>query len=262
MRLLPPSNVPQRVTCFSIRLPSAKTSSVSVCERMMGRYAELFEEFQMAVSWGLSDLTGDPLVPQLLSGQISHEIALYPQGDERDSQAGGDLARTDLQRHLSIAKAAGLEITSLMLPGGAPPARLDALVRAGICMVVRDHVATGRRRVRHPIRTLRFGLWEMQASFLFAEDSGRTGGLAIRRRIDRAMSGGGLCHVVLGDLVSGDRQSLRSLERLLQHVARRRDDGQLQVRTISQIAAQLPHRRSTPAAQSILRAPAPHSRAA
>jgi hypothetical protein len=49
---------------------------------------------------------------------------------------------------------------------------------------------------------------------------------------------------------------------LMQHVARRRDEGQLQVQTISQIVVQLPSRRSSRGAQSILRGTSSMSRAA
>jgi hypothetical protein len=129
----------------------------------------------------------------------------------------------------------------------------DTLVRAGICMVVSDRVAAIGRDSNHPIHTLRFGLWQMQVSLVLAAEAGRPGGFAVRRRFDRAMSSGGLCHVAVGEVPGAERQSLRPLENLLQHVARRRDDRQLGVQTISQIAIQLPSRRSSRAAQSILR---------
>jgi hypothetical protein len=262
MRLLPPSNVPQRVTCFSLSLPSRDVVNAATANRLIERYVQLFGEFQIPVIWGLDDLTAHDTIYHLQASQLPHEFALCCDADWTSSTTSSENVRRRLQRHLSTARTAGLDIATLMLRGRMRFDRWDAFVRGGIRMVVSDRVAPADGREKHPIKTLRFGLWEMQASLVLADEGGRRSGLAMRRQIDRAMTGGGLCHVVLGELLSADRQSLRPLERLLQHVARRRDEGQLQVQTISQIVVQLPSRRSSRCAQSILRSKSSISRAA
>ncbi|MDH3716710.1 MAG: hypothetical protein OES79_01190 [Planctomycetota bacterium] len=262
MRLLPPSNVPQCVICFSISLPSRDAINAATRNRVIERYLQLFGEFQIPVSWGLGDLTAHDTVHHLRASDLPHEIALWSDADWTSPTTSSENVRRHLQRQLSTAQTAGLDIATLMLRGGMRFDRWDALVRGGISMVVSDRVASADRRVKHPIKTLRFGLWEMQASLVLSDEGGRRSGFVMRRQIDRAMSGGGLCHVVLDDVLNADRQSLRTLESLLQHVACRRNDGLLQVQTISQIAVQLPSRRSSRCAQSILRGKSSISRAA
>ncbi|NIP87016.1 MAG: hypothetical protein GTO03_16200 [Planctomycetales bacterium] len=264
MRLLPPSNVPPRVTCFSICLPSHPANQAGARERVIERYLELFDEFEIPVTWGLVDPTNRDRVAQLRSRPLAHEIALYHQADPQGARTGRQAAAVPWPRQVSAAKGAGCEVVTLVCRGPSDQDRGESLtdwcgglVRAGIRMVVRDRITSTNRYANHPIKTLRYGLWEMESSLVMGDERMRAGGLGLRRRVDRAMSAGGLCHVALGEAVTADRQVLRPLERLFRHVARRRQERQLEVQTISQVALQLPRRRSGRPAQSILRRPSP-----
>jgi hypothetical protein len=259
MRLLPPSTIPQRVVCLSVAVPDKKAAGTAVWKRAIQRYVGLFDEFGIPATWGITDLASTN-ADQFAAA--SHELALCGDATWIQAEHGRKVMRSHLQRQLSAATSNRLDIRTLIMRDTMVSTDFEVLVRAGISMVASDQSAAGGRRANHPIQTLRFGLWEMQASLLVPERAGMISGFSMRRRIDRIISAGGVCHVALTVSADADRPTLRTLEGLLRHVARRRDDADLEVLSFSQIAAQLPSRRSSQSAHSILRADDAVARAA
>ena len=114
----------------------------------------------------------------------------------------------------------------------------------------------GRAAVRAPL-PLRFGLWSFATHAVLP---GRRTWLASRvrpliRLVDAAAARHEVCHFSLPllALTGGGRSGLTAIEKLLRHVARRREQGTLDVLTLSATAQRLTGTRQAIPARSILR---------
>ncbi|HVX13897.1 MAG TPA: hypothetical protein VHC22_22125 [Pirellulales bacterium] len=216
-------------------------------------------EAEIPVTWGINADQVENVRPRP-DGRESDDVALVAHAD----WAGANRrAFTDgLKESLARLDAAGLHPAALVLRQGAIGAHDDLLVKYGIQMVCVSESRTQGQTVRGwwprlrssvpptPVRTLRWGLWEVAAGI----DLDRDGVRGAERMIDRSSRKGGLAIVVAsaGLLVSQDRQA----SRLFEHLSRRRSEGAVRLETLTGFAACLQTNRSATAARSILRSAA------
>jgi hypothetical protein len=165
----------------------------------------------------------------------------------------------DVQR----AQAAGYAPTTLALPAGHLAEHLDLLVKHGISAVRTTRVSRRRGlaswwrawraaepRLAQP-HALRWGLWEFDGSLSLVQQGLRQ----TLKAISGAAAAGGLAHVAvdLERLAAQGPAGWRLLDRMLEHVARLREQKAIVQQPVSGVVAQLARTRQSPPARSILR---------
>ncbi|MCE9556533.1 MAG: hypothetical protein K8T91_24550 [Planctomycetes bacterium] len=180
---------------------------------------------------------------------MGHELAAScSAGDEKQGQAQ---VVTTLRRF----RQAGIPVSTMLSTADLASADFEGLVRMGINLVA---VGPAISRTVEPIATLRFGLWRLATSWGIPSEGwlgGAWGAARGRRRLDQAIRRNEPFHVMIdAAAVLQSPQAARTLDRLLRHVDRRREQGMLNVGTLSEIAQQLARPRSSVTAESILRA--------
>lgn len=251
---------PAGICILSIDL-NASCEPLSHSDALPGRLANLHDclaEAAVPVAWGVGEKQA-ALGQRLLARLGRSEVALHAdplwssEGSSRRVFADG------LAQAVAQFEAAGLTVSTLLLPHGRPALHDDLFVKHGI-RVVRvgrrlDAPTAMRRwgwRVRpisqlEPLRSLRWGLWEAAVSANLASDGER----AVVRLIDRVSRAGGLAVVVAdADLLAANE---RLAARLIGQVARRRGDAALRMETFASLVAARQTCRSTPIARSVLR---------
>ncbi len=182
-----------------------------------------------------------------------HEVAVLGDASWTSPQAGRAGFLKELERRVAPARAAGLEVSSLIVADGGPPDHCDLLYKLGLRSVRGAEPVAGCAA-----RNLRFGLWELPAALRFPA----AGWLASwrRARAARRMIAAGTSeqrplHVALDGqlLAAGGVLMAQLLDSVLYAAAVQRDQGTLQVQTMAGAAAALGRATLGAASTSILR---------
>jgi len=229
--------------------------------------AEHLAASRVPATWALDLATNPDLVVDLKCADPAHEIALLADRSWAGRHTPRHLVAAELERRVRRAAAAGHPPCTLVLAEGHVTEHLDLLVKQGITAVRsaarswRRHDARGGaawlRRWRGaeaasaPVRSLRWGLWEVGKSL---DVIGLRHG-AVGRAIDRAAAGGGLVHLSLdlAGLTGNVSAGLKQLDRIAAQVAPLRERRAIEALTIAGLAARLSRPRQNPPARSILR---------
>ncbi len=265
MRLLPPSTSENRVVALSICVPGSSTDAPAASTIDVDRLVAMAGSSKLPVTWGVSPQDMETMYDRLGANREHHELALL--GDA--TWLGSNGSRGTMVRVLNAAAEAGETIgqapTSLLLSGVPLEADFDLLAKHGINIVGRDVPAAvnakGSRGSSRggSLRTLRFGVWEFPATIALPRASSRFSLLGgnMHRVIERAGERGELVHIAVdGPALLKNATELRALERLMERLATMRQQGRMQVQTLSSIASQLGHSSDRQSATSILRSPA------
>lgn len=237
MRLLPPSTIPGRIIAISVRA-ARDSQSESTIYRLLERY-------HVPATWAFDDAAAAKAFLRTAKAE-GHEVAAHHNGE-----AGPELLAV-----LRRFRQTGLGTSTLLSHGEPAGVDFGRLVREGINLVALDGVLPNDCE---PVATLRFGLWRLATSY---EIPGREGWLRSlwtagsgRRQVDQAIRRQQLLHVCIDEVAAANHgRATRTLERLLRHVDRRRQQGLLEVATLNDIARQLERPPAAATAQSILRA--------
>ena len=231
-------------------------------QNVAGQLVELLARYDLPATWAIADPAISTVTGRILKSNPDHEIAVLGDPTWLGSVAGrGPFAR-QLARRVAGARAAGLQISTLVSCGVEVNDHLDLLVKHGIT-AVRGDVAPARHSARlRPPRAIRFGVWDVPAgcclpgpSRLFSSGGGTR---AARHVIRQAISQTAIAHLAIDGANLDRRQSsaLRALEYVLRHAARLQRQGALSIETLSSTAARLSRPRFASPARSILRAAA------
>ena len=253
------SRPPETGICvLSIDLVShgaAKTATSQPSRDHLVELSHLLTETKIPVTWGIADAPA-PDVGQSAFAQPDSEVALLADASWAAAGASRGCFSQTLAQHLQQLGSAGFSPTTLVLPQGCLASHDDLLVKHGI-RVVRVSESRwqeqpagwwprGRRSApAKPVRALRWGLWQAQAT----ADLVKAGLRGVLRVVDRAARGGGYAIVVArADLLASGRDA----SRLVHHLRCRRDENALRLETLSGVAFRLGAARPSPAARSIL----------
>ncbi|MCE9546934.1 MAG: hypothetical protein K8T25_15780 [Planctomycetia bacterium] len=256
MRLLPPATIPGPALVVSVDLSQALASESrrGSAENVATRLCKLFDGYNVPVTWGLECSPAAAELAESLTHSQNHGIAL--RYDAKAAVAGSPEALPRLLTLSRELRTHGQVVTSVLVRGELSHVDLSGLARRGINLVVNSGAAEAPSGPL--VRTLRFGVWRLGVSCHVPNQGGwlrnSLGGMNARRGIDRAIAGGTLFH--LGVDAAGfaaGRDALGSLERILRHADRRRQEGSLRLLTLAEMADQLAVAPSSSAC-SILRA--------
>jgi hypothetical protein len=159
----------------------------------------------------------------------------------------------ELERRVAPARAAGIDVSSLIVADGGPPDHCDLLYKLGLRSVRGAETVAG-----NAARNLRFGLWELPASLRFPAKGWFASwrrARAARRLIAAGTSEQRPLHVALDGrlLAAGGVLLAQLLDSVLYSAACQRDRGALQVQTMAGAAAVLGRATVGAASTSILR---------
>jgi|GEM_PF-5302370 hypothetical protein len=241
------------------------TGAVGGLKQTASSLLRRLNELRLSATWALSELSAGVPLDELTSSH-GQELALLG----RPAWTGPASTRAafldEFNRRLTQWAPLRRSLTSLVLsePLGISP---ELLVKSGITAIrpplepipaprsVLGRLAAGIGRAFEaaPIlapKSLRWGLWEVPATLDIARLTPRQA----RRAVDRAVFHGALIHVAvpLAALVESPVRS-RHLERLLEHVARRRDEELLDAIPLSGVALRYGRQRTGPTARSVMR---------
>jgi hypothetical protein len=210
------------------------------------RLAGAFENHRVPATWAFHAAAAAARFGREQS-DVGHELAACCH------KAPGRLQ--ELLATLRQFRKAGLTVSTLVCDSAPAAADLETLVRHRINLVAVP--ATMPQDVT-PIATLRFGLWQLGTSAVIPAGDGWLRGMwasaGVRRRVDVAIRRQQLLHVMVdAEAVAQNSHAARTLERLLRHADRRRQQGLLHVVTLGEIARQLVRPRAAATAESILR---------
>lgn len=255
------SHVTGGVVVFSLELALGTNQTALGQYRQLGQLANqlvtLMDGYGVPATWAIPDPAAHPLVPRLRAAGVRHEIALLGES----SWIGPDVDRSrtllELDRRLKEAQQAGLAVTSLVLRKTALTHDVELLARYGLT-ALRGAIARRKTRTQPPAEK-RFGVWYtapdavLPARWLRLPPIGPFG--HAQRLIRRCAHDAGSAHVAVdtSELLQNVRSGLRQLQRILRAIDSRRQQGQLAVETLAEVARRNARAYRSSPARSILR---------
>ena len=220
---------------------------------------QLLDECRLPATWFFTGPGTSMLRSHVVAADTKHEVGLLI--GENGQSTGRLEFRQNLQRRVSAARAAGIEITSLAAKTSRRIDYLDLLVKHGIRAVRLHSPHPANRSPRDAgwaaVSTLRFGISSLPVTLEFSGGSGWQQWIRswqMRRVISASARQRQYCHLALDVHDLANSRARDALRRTLRVAARLVKADQFQPETVSSVAASLMARPSIPAAQSILRA--------
>ena len=222
----------------------------------------------LKATWAIAELTALPTTERIAATD-GHELALLGDRTWTGETIGRGGFSAELNRRRESWTVLGVTPTTLALADGPLGIAAEFVVRSGFSAVrpgISPRTAQSRgllTKLRnlwgdsgvHPAmaapRALRWGLWELQPS----RDLLQIGARAAQRAVDRAIAAIEPIHVVLNlePLAFAGRGQWGPVDRLLRHVARRRDESLLHASSIAGLVATVQGSMQGRPARSILR---------
>lgn len=230
------------VECPSGAAGSPPAEGLETLERLLSHYG-------LPATWALAE----PAAWRPALRTVPHEVAVLGDASWASPRAGRAGFLRELERRVAPARAAGIDVSSLIVADGGPPDHCDLLYKLGLRSVRGVEPVAG-----NAARNLRFGLWELPASLRFPAN-GWFASWRRARTARRLIAAGTLeqrpLHVALDGrlLAAGGALMAQLLDSVLYSAAVQRDQGALQVQTMAGAAAALGRATVAAAATSILR---------
>jgi len=219
---------------------------------------QLFQQARIPATWGFSDPANSQFVPELIDESGMHEVALLGDASWISLEKGRRGFCQQLVQRLADARRVGCELSTLALYDGQLQDDFDLLAKHQISMVRQPgkKQRSGKDAPRH--RTLRYGLWEAPRATSVSPSTrvwARRSRMVVDRAIRRTIRHGGIGHIAL-DLTAGQYASACGLEfvaRVLETISKHRQDDQLEVCTLRDVATQWRPCQQVVKARSLLR---------
>jgi hypothetical protein len=220
------------------------------------RMIRLLSAHRLPITWALGDPARSPATPLILRAGMEHELAILGDSYWTGHGVGRPRFAGELARRIAQARAAGLEVTSLVGCSISIEPNMDLLVKQGITAVLDQHSA-GSTIPQRP-RALYYGVWGLTASERLPLRTSWFGGhrRALLRRIDRVARDETMMHLVIDspEVAKGGAGGERILGRVAQRVAELRDRGHIRLETMRAAAARMANVPASRPQRSILRA--------
>ncbi len=134
-------------------------------ERVTAQLADLLDEHQMGATWAVADPAVSAATDRLTRSPAAHEIAILGERSWVGREAGRTRFARELARRVTRGRAAGFEISTLLLRDAELDDHLDLAIKQGLTAIssatlVAQRSRFGGRTVSSPL-ALRFGLWSI-----------------------------------------------------------------------------------------------------
>lgn len=228
--------------------------------RVTEQLFELFDRCQLSATWAVGDPAHSAAAGLVAASQTKHSLALLGDRYWIGRTAGRTRFARELARRLAQARAAGIDVVTLLPRVASVAEHIDLVVKHELRALVATADEAARRSSGVGPRPLHYGVWEFAATERLPLKSTwwPGGGWKLWRHVRRAVRDAATVHLVIdaSALEAAGGSASRELERLLQRVARLQARGQIQVETLAAAAGRLsapPHAKPQ---RSILRAAA------
>lgn len=218
------------------------------------RLVESFDAHRLPATWAVNDPAHSAATSLVIRSGVEHELAILGDPNWLGQTAGRTRFARELARRVSQARAAGIEISSLV-------PRVES-VKRHIDLVVKQQI-TAIAGVEQPVvfpcpppRALHYGVWEIpltdrlprRSLWLFE------GGWSAYRKIRQAARDAATYHLTIdaSALEQEGQRAQRSVIWLAGKIAKLRDRGLVRVETLGTAAARLADLPSATPQRSIL----------
>lgn len=218
----------------------------------------LLDQHGLPATFAVADPALSAATETITASRGGHELAVLGDSTWAGPGAGRERFARELTRRFGAARAAGLNISTLALRHLEMAEHFDLLPKQAITVLRTDPVSP-RRAQCVPPQVIRFGVWQAAATLRLPQPRGwwfgSEAGPAFKL-LKRAAQRGEIVHLLIdvAQLIERETPSLAMLERVLGAAARQRDQEQLEVLTLQNMASQLARPRDAGNQQSILRA--------
>jgi hypothetical protein len=229
-------------------------------EAITGRLVDLVGKHSHSATWAVADPAVSAATERVMGLGAPQEMAVLGDATWVGPIAGRGRFARELQRRVTAGRAAGLNISTLVLRDCQLGEHWELLVKHGLSVLCEMRGGKAAPAEERPV-VLHYGLTSVPVSLvapLRRRWLSRVPVGEARRGIDRAAAGCGLFHLAINALALAGRgpAGLRQLDRVLRHADARRREGTLSIETLSAAARHWSDVPRAAPAQSILRAAA------
>lgn len=202
----------------------------------------LADETRLPVTWAVSDPAYSAATPLILRSAGAHELAILGDANWVGPTAGRTRFARELARRVSQARAAGINLKTLVPRVESVQRHVDLVIKQQITALAGVDSPQANRGQAIP-RALHYGVWEIPVSAAMPLPTRWwfSGKRFLFRQIRSAAQSGAVFQLVV-DAPAMDQEAHRGLaifEWLLLRVAELRNRGMVCVETLAQAAARL-----------------------
>lgn len=216
---------------------------------------ELLESCRLAATWAVADPVHSAVSGYVALSELPHELAVLGGKDWLGPAVGRKVFARELGRRFTLARAAGLQVSTLISRTRPPTDHADLLVKHAIRAVAGLESAPIHNPFTEP-RTLHYGVWEFSpAAGLPAPSTWLSSGTRrVCRCIRRAATQAATFHLIIDAAAiqpaSAEMQAIGQLMRLISELSSR---GLVEIETLGAAAGRLSDLPSVTPQRSILR---------
>jgi hypothetical protein len=246
---------------ITVQLDSAATGhKLEYHQELAGvtrRLIALADSQRLPVTWAVSDPAHSAATSLIVRSAIEHEMAILGDTNWVGSTAGRTRFARELIRRLTQARAAGLEVTSLVPHVASIENHIDLVVKQHITAVAGFESPESGRHISTP-RALHYGVWELPISQKLPLQSTRffSGKRSLWKRIRQNIRDAGTFHLVIDApaIAESGQSAEQTVVWLAKRIALLRDRGMVCVETLRTTSARLADVPAVRPQRSILRA--------
>ena len=196
---------------------------------------------RIPVTWAVSDPAHSAATPLILKSTVDHELAILGDANWVGPTAGRTRFARELVRRATQARAAGLNVTTLVPSVSSVESHIDLVVKQQFTAVAGLNSAAARLLLE--AKALHYGVWELplSASLPLKATWFSSGKRTLWRRIHRAASDASTFHLLIEApaIAAAGRGPESTVQWLAHRVATLRDRGLVRVETLRATAARL-----------------------
>jgi hypothetical protein len=216
----------------------------------------IMETARIPATWAVSDPAHSAATSLILKSAVDHELAILGDANWVGPTAGRTRFARELVRRVTQARAAGLNVSTLVPGAASIESHIDLVVKHQITAVAGLNEPVASRKFTEP-RALHYGVWEVPATTALPLPGTwfSSGKWSLWRSIRRTAKEAGLFHLLI------DAAAIAALGRreesinnwLVRRISTLRDRGLVRVETLRTTAARLSDVPAVSPQRSILR---------
>jgi hypothetical protein len=210
---------------------------------------------RIPVTWAVSDPAHSAATPLVLKSAVDHELAILGDANWVGPTAGRTRFARELVRRVTQARAAGLNVTTLVPSVASVESHIDLVVKQQFTAVAGLNSAAARLLLEP--KALHYGVWELpvSASLPLKATWFSSGKRTLWRRIHRSASDASTFHLLIDApaIAATGRGEESTVQWLAHRIATLRDRGLVRVETLRATAARLSDVPAVSPQRSILR---------
>lgn len=223
------------------------------------RLISLADTERIPVTWAASDPAHSAATSLILRSSIEHEMAVLGDATWVGATAGRTRFARELARRLAQARAAGLEVTSLIPHVASIENHIDLVVKQQITAVAGLETPDTNRRSLSP-RALHYGVWEVPICEMLPLQSSHffSGKRSLWKRVRRTINDASTFHLIIDApaVAEAGQSTEKTIAWLAKRIALLRDRGMIHIETMRSCSARLSNVPAVRPQRSILRAAA------